>query len=344
MLASILVALALAELGCRVLAPSPYIELFEINSTAHGNLTRYDEELGWSGVPKGSVRLVTRNARVSLRHNAHGDRDIDHEPDDRPAIVLLGDSHTWGYEVEFHEMFANLLRDRLPDHSIHNLAHRGWGTDQSLLALRRWRHETELALCLLFFSDNDVPDNNSALRNNKAKPWFEVEEGRLVLHGVPPPRVDDWSRPPVIGRAPQRGPIDKAKVLLLRSHLVHRLWVRGHPPPELSSLEAIGDTHDLSRTEGILAELSEEVRIRGGELRVCFIPSRGQRQGTETAEPYQNRVGGLCVKLGIAHLDLGPALEPSWLPVFQHYGNHLNPRGHRIVADAVQGFLDRSSP
>ena len=116
--------------------PFPYIGPEEVSRTEHGNLSEYDPVLGWRGVPAGVAEFTTQNISIKLEHNKKGYRDIDHSEDsDKPAIVLLGDSFTWGYEIEFENMFANLLREMLPKYEIFNLSHRGYGTDQEFSSI-----------------------------------------------------------------------------------------------------------------------------------------------------------------------------------------------------------------
>jgi len=118
----VLLALAVAEAGYRVIDPFPYFPESEINRTEHGNLTEYHPLLGWRGVPGGRARFTTKNASVWLEHNAEGFRDVEPEErsPDKPAIVFLGDSFTWGYEVEFDELFVSLLRERREDFELFN--------------------------------------------------------------------------------------------------------------------------------------------------------------------------------------------------------------------------------
>ena len=115
------------EVGYRVLDPFPFISEDEFNVIEHGNLSKYDPTLGWTGVPGGNAEFVTRNNKVWLANNGQGFRDIEHKDssDKKPAIAFLGDSFTWGFEVEFADMFVNRLRDRLPRYEIFNLSHRG---------------------------------------------------------------------------------------------------------------------------------------------------------------------------------------------------------------------------
>ncbi len=186
-LGAVSLALVLAELGYRIFDPFPYFSPWEINKNQHGNLTEYHPRLGWSGVPGGSARFTTENASVSLQHNASGFRDIEVEERSpgKPAIVFLGDSFTWGYEVEFDEMFVSLLRERRKDFEFFNLAHRGYGTDQALMTFRGWQSERKLHRVVLMFSENDVADNNSDWRNKKGEAQVRTQGRAIDAHQCP---------------------------------------------------------------------------------------------------------------------------------------------------------------
>src|SRR5262252_3294345 len=113
--------------------------------------------------------------------NGHGFRDIEHKDsgDKKPAIVFLGDSFTWGFEVESAQMFVNRLRDRLPGYEIFNLAHRGYGTDQEFLTFKQWSDNPPLKFVFLMFCENDVDDNNSSVRYDKPKPQYQLVEDKM---------------------------------------------------------------------------------------------------------------------------------------------------------------------
>ena len=60
---------------------------------------RYDAEIGWTPAPKSqSVSAMPREVTVS--HNSLGIRDVEFERNGKPTILFMGDSLTWGYNVE----------------------------------------------------------------------------------------------------------------------------------------------------------------------------------------------------------------------------------------------------
>lgn len=333
------------EIGYRVLDPFPFIPSGEKNRTEHGNLSMHDPQLGWKGVPEAKAELVTGNSRVWLAHNKYGFRDIEHEDssDNKPAIVFLGDSFTWGFEVEFGEMFVNKLRDRLPSYELFNLAHRGYGTDQELLTFARWRDNRSLKLVVLMFSENDVDDNNYSVRNFKPKPHYQLVENRLVLTGVPVPKTEDWARSPPSEVAWESWRM-KVTNIFLRSHFIHDIYFRYNlfrSSNKDNAIQKDGKEADLTLTARILEELKKEVETRGAKLVVFFIPSKREIERLDDSLPYQIAIADLCRRRGIEYVDLASDLKKTWYRTYYRNGGHWNSRGNQVAAEAIYTYLTR---
>jgi carbamoyltransferase len=111
--------------------------------------------------------------------------------------VLLGDSYTAGHGVNNSDRFSDLLEKSYPNLDVMNFGLSGTGTDQQLLI-----YET---LAKPFEGDAYIfaPFYNNIVRNElhmsmmvehrtgdvwfRAKPYFTVDGGRLVLHNQPVP-------------------------------------------------------------------------------------------------------------------------------------------------------------
>lgn len=331
------------EMGYRVLDPFPFFSSDEINNTEHGNLSMYDPVLGWKGVPGGEAEFVTANNRVWLAHNSHGFRDIEHKKsnDEKPAIVFLGDSFTWGFEVEFGEMFVNRLRDRLPSHQIFNLAHRGYGTDQALLTFTGWNENRPLKLAVLMFCENDVDDNNSNIRYQKPKPQYQLIEDELVLTGVPVPKTKDWASSRSVPMVSDSWSASLEKVLF-RSHFLHDIYFRYRLFRLLEKNDWIGKSEnqsDLTLTSRILEKLKNEVESRGAKLLVGFVPSKFEIDRLDDSPPYQAQIAKLCQQSGIECFDLASNFKKTPYRTYYRLGGHWNSHGHRIAAEALYQYL-----
>lgn len=342
---SLLFCFFVIEIGYRVLDPFPFFSMGEINHTEHGNLSMWDRTLGWKGVPGAKAEVVTANSRVSVAHNGIGFRDIEHKDsgDPKPAIVFLGDSFTWGYEVEFNEMFVNRLRDRLPGYEIFNLAHRGYGTDQELLTFTRWRDNRRLKLVVLMFSENDVEDNNSSVRYDKPKPQYQLVENKLVLTGVPVPKTEEWEHSRRLARGPDSWRT-KLNNLPFRSHFFHDIHFRYKllwSTNRSNTIRKDSKATDLTLTFQILEELKAEVTRSGAKLVVFFIPSKREIERLDESLPYQIEIAALCQKRGIESFDLAANFKKVWYRTYYRLGSHWNSRGHRLAGEALYEYLTR---
>lgn len=337
---SLLLTAGLLELGYRSFDPFPYVPPWEVEHR-FTRLTEYDPLLGWRGVPGARGELVTENARVTIQHNSQGFRDIEHVPAKPPkdAIVFLGDSFTWGYEVTAEDMFVNRLRPRLPGFEIFNVSHRGWGTDQELLALRQWSYRGRLRLVVLMFCENDIEDNNSDFRSAASAPKFSIVHGELVLGNVPPPRVAGWDEPLPPPRRPSLG--ERLASIPLRSQLLHDVWFRLQQFRESGEQRPVlANRQPMKLTRRILEQLRDEVVARGGRLVVVAIPAWREFAGGGRYEPYQPKLERACDHLAIDFLDLAPALKASFFRTYNRLGRaHWNRNGHRVAAQAIEEFL-----
>jgi len=326
------------ELGYRLIDPFSYINPHDFNITEHGNLSEHDPLLGWRGVPGGKANFTTENISIILEHNEQGFRDIDHDQtSSRPAIVFLGDSFTWGYEIEFENMFANILRDKLPDYEIFNLSHRGYGTDQEFLVFKDWKYRGPIKTVVLMFSDNDIYDTNADKRYSKPKPKYIIEDNELILTGVPVPKVVDW-RNKHHSEHTELNLGENLKLLALRSHFLHDLYYRYKIYKYLKSRDGKFPefpNEDPTLTLRVLLELKYMVEQRGAELVVFFIPARQEIEGIENNIPYQNLLMEYCKKTGIRCIDLAPEFEIAWQRTYYRHGTHWNKNGNRLAADII---------
>ncbi len=84
---------------------------------------RYDPYFGWVGIPGNKGLIHGDINEFYFENNSSGFRDIEHDKsNNKPAIVFLGGSFPWGYGIPTEKMFVNLLRDRLKEYDIFNLA------------------------------------------------------------------------------------------------------------------------------------------------------------------------------------------------------------------------------
>ena len=111
-------------------------------------------------------------------------------PSGKTRVEIFGDSFALGVDVSDSETYAAQLEDIDPSLEVLNFGVAGYGLDQCLLRFRedgaRYHPDTVvIGLVSLLF-----------LRSHSSferwyKPFFEIENGELVLHGVPVPSPEE---------------------------------------------------------------------------------------------------------------------------------------------------------
>jgi hypothetical protein len=312
-LVSLTVALAVAELALRV-AHYPFRGTWIPSETG---MARFDPELGWAYVPGREVTQTygTDPRRVTAVFDSLGIRVERSDHTWRrgvPSVLFIGDSFTMGHGVNADEAFPARVEARLGGRmQAVNLGVEGYGTDQSLLSLRRYidRFDTR-AVVYTFIADhvwrNDNYDRRVYYPDGNwpgSKPLFGVSPGGGVYLRKPARRVTE----------------------LGGLHLVQAAqvaWTRWGPRP------------DASLTTALIRELKRYCDARGVRLLVVywsFAPGNGSQldvlRGT-----------------GAEVLDLTVNAPPGWGTWVIPGDYHPTPQAHdraarliaeRLVADSV---------
>jgi hypothetical protein len=188
-LVSVLVAFAAAELGLRGLtAPASLLVLTDPES---GYPLEHDPLLGYAPRPGDYGRRTRWRTQVEvtpqrLRSNGAA-------PPHGAPILAIGDSFTWGDSVNDDETWPAHL-ERLLGRPVGNGGVSGYGFDQMVLRAERLVAELRPVLVVVSFISDDVQRCENSYRY-APKPFFRIEDGSLVLAGVPVPDArprDPW--------------------------------------------------------------------------------------------------------------------------------------------------------
>lgn len=140
----------------------------------------YDAELGWRMAANWRTRHHGADFDVAVVTDAGGLRVPQTAPNRgrRGGLVVAGDSLTFGWGVEAEDSFAERLGAAfgLP---VANLGVPGYGTDQTLLALKRQMPELDPDCVVFTFCRNDLVEVQHGSRYGRAKPLFHLVAGRL---------------------------------------------------------------------------------------------------------------------------------------------------------------------
>ena len=149
---------------------------------------RYDPELGWSLRPGATASSKATGQKVDYVINSlgfRGDETTAAKPEGTFRIVVVGDSHAFGFGIPQQGTFSYLLQGYFKNVEVLNLGVSGYGIDQYLLRLRRdgFPLKPDLVICYVphFAESRHMTDKMWAL----GKPRFMEHEGKLTLVNQP---------------------------------------------------------------------------------------------------------------------------------------------------------------
>jgi len=163
-------AMVFVSLGLSVLAAEGLARLLHVPfrvkyAPSETALARFDPELGWSYIPNQSVtqEFGTDHRKVPMYFDDLGCRV--RRPGDRadrsaPSALFIGGSYPFGHGVTYDESFVGRLAS-MKDFPLQvvNLGVQAYGTDQSLLLLKRQFGKFNTKLVVYTFTSGEVTRN-----------------------------------------------------------------------------------------------------------------------------------------------------------------------------------------
>lgn len=356
-----LVALAIAEAALRV---------FRLQGD---QFFEPDPHLGWVHRPGFRGTYVSKNAvNENVHVNAHGLLGPDHPYERRAGVrrvLLLGDSYTESMQVPYEETWGGRLAASLgPGWEVINGGVAGYGIDNTYLALKReYEKYHPDVLLLLFFTGNDVSDNDAELyapdRGSRPKPWFTWTESEgLVLHGSP-------MAPPTSLKGRLKSQLRQNSHLyrFLKDRFTQLRTARGYSKGTVGGIPRPWYVYcktprtDFERAWKTTAALIHALRIEadstGAFLVAGILPTDwrvepDQLQKVLTRYPAMadtsawdftwpdQRARAMFAREGIPAVDLTPVLvdarRTEGVPL---YSDHLTTPGHEVVARRLTQFF-----
>jgi hypothetical protein len=346
--ASIVAALAVAELAVRLLAPQP---------TGLSHQDRFGLALHYPGITR---YLPQYGHDVSF--NSAGMRDGEHAPE-KPAgvfrVLLLGDSFMEALQVPFEASLPSLLERSLTERTgkrveVLNAGVSGWGTDDELRYLTEYglRYQPDLVVVAMTLH-NDISDN---LRQE----WHTLHNGALVTQAVTP-------------MSPMRYKIVQLKAFLATRFQLYQLWRRARHGREIRQVGSQLQSHvvqlfldpapekiaeGLDLTGHLLAAIRDTTTAAGGRVVVVLLPIIYQLSDTSFAglvnsagvpaqemqiRKPQEVATRMADSLGIEVIDLLPRFR-RWTaegaaPLYLGWDGHWNSTGHRVAAEQITDQL-----
>jgi hypothetical protein len=276
-----------------------------------------DPELGWRNRP--GAYVFGRDAPIRMTFWPDGSRATAPEPRGAgPVVALVGDSFTQGWAVSDAQTFGWTLQERLPHARVRNWGSAGYGTTQSLLALRRLLGAggEPPRVAVYGFSDFHEGRNVAAAawlhdlsevahRGHVAVPYATLgASGALLFH--PPARYPAW-------------PLHRHSAVIAA---LERLTADVDARTRTAAARAV--------TERLLLELDRVVRDAGGRLLVVTL--------SQWMPGSFGHYGRLLARHGVASAD---CRHPEFLsPAMQVPGyGHPNATMHAHWAGCIERAL-----
>lgn len=327
---------------------------FNIDFSGHTDdyaFYRYHARLGWANQPLASGILSREEFSIRVENNALGMRDKPRDSaSQNPRIAVLGDSFTWGFGVEAHERFTDIVEDALQGHALEvwNFGVSGYAPVQYLLQLDEIVPLKPVAVLLAFCLRNDWHDNVVWERYGYYAPYGANNNGTLEIRGYPLPNNS---------RSDKRHSLSMAgflRFLHMHSRIYSLLYERfgaAYPDGPQVGLEGFGE-NDIYRPNApkrdeaiainalILREIKRKLDQAGIPLLLLFAPSKMEYVAPDSDfDPKAARQALLtsATALGIPCLD--PTEQLGMADFFERDG-HWNRDGHARVAALLAPWLE----
>jgi len=263
-----------------------------------------------------------------------GERPAPVEGSDEGSILTVGDSFTYGDEVRDEETWPAQLQ-RLTGRRVLNGGVTGYGFDQMVLRAEQLAAAHNPSVLVVGFIVDDVRRAEMRRMWWRDKPWFEVEDDRLALKGVPVP-VHRSRLPPHI-RQRMDTTLLALPALLQNLFGYHRRVHRAGFGVEIAK-----------RLIERLARLQAERDLKV-VLMIQYPPDTWTHRGYLN---YQRRLAQALLDSaashGVATVDTYRRLaaEPNQRDFYA--SAHMNPRGNLLVASLLSatlpGLIEKNRP
>ncbi len=214
------------------------------------SFARFDPELGWSYIPNASTVLKTGNMERPVYFDINGIR-VPHENFQldraKPSILFIGCSFTMGHGLSYEESFVGKFGDlKEVRYQVVNLGVQGYGSDQALLALKRYLPRFNTKVVVYSFIEDHI------LRNGNYDRRMLVPTARFL------------------GTKPQFGLNNSNKIYLARKPLLYKDYINSYLfdflEMRVGSLLGIIPPFQEELTKAIIQEMKEYSNEHGAQF------------------------------------------------------------------------------
>ncbi len=309
--------------------------------------------------PGVTKRYRTQEFETVIRTNSEGFRGRDYGPKGASGfrIVVVGDSFTFGAEVDEGDTFLSLLETMLNGRAdtvfceVINLGIRAYGTQQEMLTLRQkgLSHEPDVVI-LQLFTGNDLYENPPRIIP------YAVVNGSLVPPVDPtashvPARLDEWlsehSSLYLLGRDRYQGLMER-----WRSHAgdERNLRIMKYATQPYAVIESPEMRYRWAVVDNLLRELAELSERHGFRVFLMDVPLRERLDpdvfeswGLDAAlfDPFkpEGKLRVMAERYGFTLVPMYSAFSTASRTkedrLYYPKDGHWTPAGHRLAAQLL---------
>lgn len=166
---------------------------------------QHDKRLGWSFIP--NTNVIDTGFEWKVRYSLNDDgirerRNMENKTEDEYRILVLGDSFTEGYGIRQDRTFSHLMEDLCNKKGnarkvkVINAGVRGYNLTQYYILFQSLykKYRPDLVIIAAVDGDLDVTSDSMLLQGKVVyryyRPYYDLEDGHLVVKGMPVPRPD----------------------------------------------------------------------------------------------------------------------------------------------------------
>jgi hypothetical protein len=264
-------------------------------------------------------------------------------PPGGPAILAVGDSYTYGEEVNDSETWPAHLQ-QLTGRRVLNGGVTGYGFDQIVLRAEQLADRYSPSVIIVSFIEDNLKRAEISTLWWRNKPWFAMENGQLVYKAAGEPVGAKLPRHlhSILGRCFHKLPphlrarahlVENTLVARLPLQLQHRVgyFVRVHPP-------GVG----VEIAQRLVERLAQLQKNRGSKVVIMaqyppwvwadWSEAKRQRHATQV-------ILDRAAACGIATLDTYDRLATEPGPHRLYAKGHMNARGNSTIASLLTATL-----
>jgi len=279
-----------------------------------------DVEVGWLYKPLAETDTA-RNSGTYIASSL-GLRNAELGIKEKPRVVFLGDSFTWGWGVPNGVRYTDYLEAMYPQYQIVNAGINGYSTVQEMLLLKKYRQKMMPDLVVLQVFHNDFIENLET-QGVYAKPYLDWQQDFVLKKPSSKMTGEHWGSDAL-------------------------LWIANHT--YFYRQIVVASYVALTKKDESGTELPSDEKILAGAMKVALetLMSYCREENmplliiSSDLQIYQRAVlESITRERGVAYYDLTEKVFPGKKDFSLHdHAGHWNAYGHQLVANFIGPVMD----